>query len=355
MPTMKTSVAEIADLVGGKVIGDKTISITGLSGIRQASRGDLTFVSNDRYRPYVKETKASAVLAPLDIKEAPAPVSLIQVTNPYDAFLRVLQRFQPSPLRHPTGIHPTAVLDESVELGANVAIDSHVRVASGCVIGANTVLYSGAYVGRGSVIGPDVVVHPNATIREEVRIGARCIIHSGAIIGADGFGFTSDQEGHTKIPQVGGVVLGDDVEIGANSAVDRATFGQTVIGNGTKIDNLVQIGHNVQIGEHCVISGNAGIAGSTILGRFVTVAAGAGIAGHIEIGDGVTVGGFAGVTKSVPAGKTVSGFPAVDHLVERRQKAGIRQVPDALKRIRELEQRIHELEERINGTSENNH
>ncbi len=351
---MNTSVRQIAELVGGRVIGDSTVKITGLNGIRQATPGDLTFVADDRYRPFIEETKAAAVLVPRDIERCGKPLPLIQVANPYAAFATVLQSFRPPTMHHPEGVHPTAVIGKDAVLGRGVGVDAHVVIADGAEIGDGVVLYAGTYVGRNSRIGAKTLVYANVSIREDVLIGEDCIIHPGAVIGSDGFGFTSDASGHKKIPQCGRVVIGDNVEIGANSAIDRATFGKTVIGSGTKIDNLVQIGHNAQIGEHCLISGNAGIAGSAILGDFVTVAAGAGVTGHVEVGDHVTIGALAGVTKSIPPGKTVSGFPATDHNTERRLKAGIRRVPDALRQLRDLEQRLEALEKGLDGKTEDN-
>ena len=349
---MSTTIAEIAELVGGTVVGDDTLVIAGANGIREAETGEVTFLATPRYSGYLTTTKASAVLAPPSLSNTDCAAALILVEDPYNAFAKVVAHFKPGALEHPRGIHPAAVIAEDAQIGADTAIDALARIESGCVIGERAVIYGGVYVGRDCVIGDDVVLYPNVVLREETRVGNRCIIHAGAIIGSDGFGYSSNHTGHAKIPQVGAVVLGDDVEIGANSAVDRATFGKTVIGTGTKIDNLVQIGHNVQIGEHCIIAGTTGIAGSSVLGNFVTVAAGAGIAGHIEIGDGAIIAGFAGVTKSVPAGQTVSGFPAIEHQKERRIKASVRQTPDMLRRIRELEARIQELESQRNGTAE---
>ena len=349
---MKASVAEIAELVQGKVLGDKTVEITGFNSIRQALPGDLTFVADSRYASYLERTEATAVLVPRNITH-PAR-TLIQVANPYAAFAAVLTRFRPSATHHPEGIHPSAVVGENVRIGENVALGAHATVADKAEIGDGATLYAGCYVGHGAKIGADCLLYPNVVIRENVTLGARCIVHGGAVIGADGFGFLPAQQGHQKIPQIGTVVIEDDVEIGANTTIDRATFGQTLIRRGTKIDNLVQIGHNVETGEHCIICGNAGISGSAILGNRVTIAAGAGVAGHIEVGDNVTVAALSGVTKSVPAGRVVSGFPAIDHDREKLIKAGTRMLPEALRRIRTLERRLAELEGKLDGTAEDN-
>ena len=339
---MNISVSEIAQLVGGRVIGDAGTRLRGVGGIREAADGDLTFVARSCYARYLTTTKASAVLVSPEIPEGPKP--LIQVANPYAAFLQVLQAFPPYEMHHPEGIHPTAVIGEHVTLGEGVALAPHTYVGDNCVLGDRVIAYPGAYIGPDTVIGADTVLYANVSIGHHCEVGARCIFHHGAVVGSDGFGFVPLEGRHEKIPQVGTVCIGDDVEVGANTAIDRATFGRTWIGRGTKIDNLVQIGHNTEIGEHSIVCGNAGISGSAKIGSHVTLAARAGVAGHIEIGDRVTVAALSGVTKSVEPGRVVSGFPAIDHSTEKRLKAGLRRVPQALQAIRSLERRIAQLE-----------
>lgn len=346
---MNVTVGEIAAQVGGSVIGDESVRLTGLNGIRQAGEGELSFISSARYMRYLDESKAAALLVPPSIREACMP--LIQVADPYAAFLSVLDRFLPPRAAHPQGIHPSAVIGENVVLGRNVALDAHVTIASNAVLGDNVCLYAGVYIGHRARIGSDTVIFPNVSILEGVVVGARCTIHSGTVIGSDGFGYAPGPDGPRKIPQVGNVILGDDVEVGANTAIDRATFGSTIIGSGTKIDNLVQIGHNVEMGSACIICGNAGISGSAILGNGVTIAAAAGVAGHLEIGDGAVVAGLSGVTKSIEPGKVVSGFPAIDHDRDKRIVVSMRHLPDALHEIRALRRRVEELEKLSNGTS----
>lgn len=350
---MDKSVGEIAELVNGSVIGDCTSRITGVNGIKQAAAGDLSFVAGSRYLQYLESSGATAVLVTPNVSSSTK--TLIQVENPYHAFVRVLQACatENAP-RCPAGVHESAAIGRNVTLGDGVAIDAFVRIADDCTIGDRAVLYAGVYVGQGATIGADTVVYPNAVIREGVRVGARCILHAGVVLGTDGFGFAPVNGTWFKIPQVGNVVIGDDVEIGTNTAVDRATFGNTVVGRGTKIDNLVQIAHNVELGEHCVISGMTGIAGSTTIGRNVTIAAQVGIADHVEVGDGATIAGRSGVATPVKPGAIVSGYPAMDHQAELRILANLRRLPETVRKVKELERRIHELEEQLHGKAEDN-
>lgn len=350
---MIASVADIAVLVQGRVIGDGTKVITGFSGIREAQPGDLTFLADSRYERFLQNTPAAAVLVRPEISQASCP--LIQVDNPYDAFLKVVMQFRPPSSSVPSGIHPTAVIGNNVSLGQNVAVGAHACIGDNSIIGDRSVIYPNVYIGAHSKIGADSIIYSNVCIREYVELGARCIIHCGAVIGSDGFGFSFRNGKHEKIPQIGTVIIGDDVEVGANTTIDRATFGKTVIGTGTKIDNLVQIGHNTIIGKHCILCGNVGISGSAILGDYVTVAAGAGVAGHIEVGAQSTIAALSGVTKSLPPKSIVSGFPAVDHEMEKRMKASLRRLPEALKTIHSLEKRISELETLLHARETENH
>ena len=354
---MATSVGEIAELVGGVVVGETAVRITGLNGIQQAQSGDLTFVANRQYLPFLETTQAHAVLIAPDLAAEGTvqsrKLSLIQVKNPYAAFIKVLQKHAATaPIPHPRGIHPSAVVGQNVTLGENVALDAHVRIADDCVLGDNVVLYAGVYIGRGCRVGEQTVIYPKVVLREGVTVGARCIIHAGVVLGSDGFGFALVDGKWFKVPQVGDVFIEDDVEIGANSAIDRATFGHTVVGRGTKIDNLVQIGHNVVIGQDCVISGMTGIAGSCTIGNYVIIAAQVGIADHVDIGDGVTIGGRSGVVGSIKPGKTVSGYPAMDHHLEKRVLAGAKYLPEMPRRLRDLERRLQTLEEQLHGQAE---
>lgn len=339
---MEMSVGEIAQLVGGEVLGDSHVRITGVNGIREAQPGDLTFVRTARYLQYLPTTRASAVLI-AEAQEGCA-IPMILVPQPDLAFAQILHRVSEVQTQHPTGIHPSAVIGQNVQLGNDVAIDAHVRIADDCQIGDRVVLYAGVYVGRRAKIGHDTILYPNVALREDTEVGARCIIHAGAAIGSDGFGFAPIGGQWLKIPQVGRVVIGDDVEIGSNTAIDRATFGVTRIAQGVKIDNLVQIGHNVEIGEHSALAGMVGVAGSVTIGKHVQIGGGAGIAGHIDIGDGASVGACSGVHKSVAPGQVVTGYPAVDHREFLRISAASRNLPDLCKRVRQLECQMEALE-----------
>ncbi|MDD4954114.1 MAG: UDP-3-O-(3-hydroxymyristoyl)glucosamine N-acyltransferase [Candidatus Omnitrophica bacterium] len=342
---MEKTLGEIARLVDGELIGNKAIAITGVAGIKEAREGDITFLANPKYFHLLEKTQASAVITSKELKSASK--SIIRTDNPSIAFTKVIASFLPAETTHPKGIHPSAVLGKNISLGKGVAIGAHAVVEDGAAIGDNTVIYAGCYIGSHTRIGKDGLIYPNVSIRECITIGERVIIHSGTVIGSDGFGYVAVDGKHQKLPQVGTVQIGDNVEIGANVAIDRARFDKTVIGSGTKIDNLVQIAHNVVIGENCIIVAQVAIAGSTIIGKGVTIAGQAGVAGHLNIGDGVVVAGKAGVTKSVPAGGVVYGFPAKPHETALKISACVQNLPRLYQDLKELKKKIEELEKRL--------
>ena len=290
----------------------------------------------------MKITRASAIITSRDLRDSDKP--LIITDNPSLAFSKVIELVAPNHIGYPKGIHPTAVISKSAKIGNNVAIGPNAIIEDNVSIGSNTVIYGGCYVGSLTAIGEGSLIYPNVTIRERVEIGKRVIIHSGTVIGSDGFGFATVRGVQKKIPQIGTVVIEDDVEIGANVTIDRARFDKTVIGRGTKIDNLVQIAHNVIIGRNCIIVAQAGISGSTVLGKGVILAGQAGIVGHIVIGDGAIVAAQAGVTKSVPRGTKVSGYPAKPHSTAKRVNACVQRLPEMYRRVKELEEKIKKLE-----------
>jgi len=336
------TLSALAAELGGEVIGDGSTIIRGVAGIREAMPGDLTFLANSRYDSHLAETRASAVICSRERREADLP--LLVVENPYLAFQRAVGIFRPDRHRPSPGVHPTAVVAVDVEMGRDVAIGAHCIVEAGARLGDRVVLMGGSYVGHAATVGEDTYFYPRVVLREECVVGARCIVHPGAVIGSDGFGFAFDAGRYHKVPQVGNVVIGDDVEIGANTTIDRATTHSTKIGDGSKIDNLVQIGHNVVIGRHCIIVAQVGISGSTELDDHVTLGGQAGLVGHIRIGKGAMVGAQSGVTKSVPAETVVTGYPATQHTIWRRLQALIHRLPDLFQRSRELEERVAELE-----------
>ncbi|NUM56827.1 MAG: UDP-3-O-(3-hydroxymyristoyl)glucosamine N-acyltransferase [Candidatus Hydrogenedentes bacterium] len=345
---MDMTVGDIAALVSGVVRGDAAARVTGISGIREAGTTDLTFFSDPKYARHLATTNAAAVIVPLGTDFNGK--TLIEVPDPRAAMFALLQRLEAEQAWRPDGIHPTAAIAPSASLAEGVCIGPGASIGDRTVIDANATVHAGARIGRDCRIGTQTVIYQNVTIGDRVVFGEGCIIQPGAVIGADGFGYTEQDGLLIRIPQVGTVVLGDHVEVGANTCIDRATFGATLIGSGSKIDNLVQIGHNVQLGRNCIVCGKAGIAGSTVLGDNVTIGAAAGINGHIEIGEGAKVAAFAGVTKSVKPGAIVSGFPAVEVERHRRKEASLRQLPDALQRLKSLEQRLAQLEGTLNGT-----
>ncbi|HXS83841.1 MAG TPA: UDP-3-O-(3-hydroxymyristoyl)glucosamine N-acyltransferase, partial [Methylomirabilota bacterium] len=302
------TLAELAVELGGHVVGDESIVIRGVAGIREALPGDVTFLANSRYEGYLGETRASAVIC--DRAPRHAVVPLLQVDHPYLAFQKAVRLFRPELYQPLPGVHPTAVVSPAAKIGEGASIGPLCTIEPGAVIGAKTVLMAGCYVGVQASVGEGSLFYPRVVLREECVIGDRCIIHAGAVIGADGFGFAFDAGRYHKVPQVGNVVIGNDVEVGANTTIDRATTDSTRIGDGTKIDNLVQIGHNVIVGRHCIIVAQVGISGSTELEDYVTIGGQSGIIGHVKLGRGVQVGGQSGVTKSLPADSTVFGTPA---------------------------------------------
>jgi UDP-3-O-[3-hydroxymyristoyl] glucosamine N-acyltransferase len=346
---MRVTVKEVAQLVGGTVIGDEAQVLTGISSLTEANPGDISFLANPKYDTFLADTRASAVLV-ASPHQAPNLVQVV-VPNPDFAFARVVASYGPKAVPPPPGIHPTAVIGERVTLGQQLTIGAYVVIADGAVIGDRTVIYPHVYIGNETVLGTDCLIYPQVSIRERCQLGHRVILHSGVVIGSDGFGYASVEGVHHKIPQVGTVVVEDDVEIGANTCLDRARFGRTRIGKGTKIDNLVQIAHNVETGHHCIIVGQAGVAGSTKLGDHVTLAGQCGISGHLQIGDHAIVTGKAGVSKNVPPRAVVRGSPAQEIKSCQMQEIAVRRLPQTQVVVKELIARIAELERRLAALS----
>jgi len=335
--------SEISEKLGGILEGVGDIEIKAVAGLAEASAGDISFLSNPKYAAQVASTKASAVIVPADW-DRPARCTLMRVENSDQVFAQVAELFYEAPPKPADGVHPSAVVAESVQLGSGVSIGANCTVEEGVVVGANTVISPNCYLGYKTVIGEDCFLYPLVSTREFTEVGSRVIIHNGTVVGSDGFGYAVQDDGsRTKIPQIGKVVIEDDVELGANVAIDRARFGKTKVGKGSKIDNLVQIAHNVVIGEHSVLCGQVGISGSTTIGSRCILAGQAGMAGHIEVGDGAIIGAQAGVMKNVAAKDFVIGSPAMPHLQFKKMIANTILLPKLKDRIKKLEQQLEQL------------
>ncbi len=332
------TVQELAALLGGQFASDTdpATPILGLAAIADADQGDCTFFGNPKYLPQLKSSRASAALVPLDFAEIISPIA-IRLENPSLAFAQLLTHFTPPPLTFPPGIHPTAVIGAHVVLGENVSVQPHVVIEDGAHIGPNCLIGASSYIGHHAILGADCQIAPRVTIGARCVLGSRIIIHSGAVLGSDGFGFEFSAGRHLKIPQTGIVQVDDDVEIGANVTIDRARFGRTWIQAGTKIDNLVQIAHNVVVGKHCLIVSQAGISGSTKLGNYVTLAGQVGIVGHIEIGDQTIVAAQSGVSKSIGPKQIVFGSPAIPLRDAKIQLAHVSRLDKLNARVKKLE------------------
>ena len=344
---MTKTLKEISDIISGELCGNGEVEICGVAGIKEARTGEITFVAHPKYRSEMDNTKASAIIIGRNVVWNGKPV--VRVENPYFAFAKVLELFA-RPKRQPMpGIDKFAIIGQNVKIGERVSIQAFTVIGDNVEIGDDTVIGPLVYIGDDTKIGSGVLIYPRVTIREEVTIGNDVIIHSGAVIGSDGFGFATVSDRHHKIPQIGTVVIEDNVEIGANTTIDRATItnGATIIKRGTKIDNLVQIAHNVIIGEDCRITAQTAIAGSTEVKDRVTFAGQSGVSGHLTIGEDSVILARAGVTKDLPPHSYVSGFPAIPHSKDLRTQASMHKLPDILNQISELEKKVAELEEKL--------
>jgi UDP-3-O-[3-hydroxymyristoyl] glucosamine N-acyltransferase len=326
---------ELAQLVGGRVQGAEEREVDGVRSLGSAGPRDLSFLAAPRYRAAARASRAGAILASPDAVELELGADLLLCADPIGALAVILTTLHP-PTEAAPGVHPTAIVGDRVTLGSGVSIGPFVVVGEGSEIGDGVALASHVVVGQDCQIGARSRLHPRVVLYDRVVLGERVEVHAGAVLGADGFGYVSGSDGHVKVPQVGAVVVGDDVEIGANSTIDRATLEATTVGSGTKIDNLVQVGHNVIIGSRCLLCGQAGVAGSTRIGDGVVLAGQVGVSGHLEIGDGVRVAAQGAVLSSVASG-AVGGSPAVPLERWRKQVAALHRLPEALRRLRRLE------------------
>ncbi len=338
---MEFTVQEIAQLVHGKVEGDPECRISRVSSLEEAGEGELSFFLDPRYKGLLSTTKASAIITSSRLSGFDG--TQIIVEDPRKAYLQVVGLYQP-PLERFSGVSRLAFVHEEAELGEDVSIFPFVYVGKGAVIRANSTLFPGVFVGEETKIGVDCTLYPNVSILHGCSIGARVVIHAGTVVGADGFGYVRDGAKSIKIPQIGSVKIEDDVEIGANCCIDRAALGFTWIKRGVKIDNLVQVAHNVVVGEDSILVAQVGISGSVKIGKEVVLAGQVGVADHINIGDRVMVGPQAGVAKSVMSGQVVSGTPAMPHRLWLKTSHLIQRLPDWNKKLKELEKRISNLE-----------
>ena len=343
-------VAELARRLEGTVIGDDALGLSGIQPLDSAGPSDLSWLGDAKYLRKLQTTNAGAVLVPRD-GEVPAGRTVIRVADPDLAMCHALEWFHPGPALVPPGVHPAAVVHPDARLD-DVAVGPHAIVERGAKIGSGTQLHAGVYVGAEAEIGRDCTLWPNVVLRERCRLGDRVTIHPNTTIGADGYGYLQRGGKHIKIPQIGCVVVEDDVEIGANCCVDRARSGETRIRRGTKIDNLVQIAHNCDIGEDCIIIAQCGISGSTRLGAHVVLAGQVGIIDHLEIGAGAVIAAQSGVTSDVPPGKVCRGTPAIENTQFGRQQVLVHRLPQMAERMKELVKRVERLESATADNSE---
>ncbi len=340
-----TLLSDLAKLVNGEVIGDGNIEIKGIKGLDEVGPDEITMAATARVLETALQSKAVAIIVPANVVEATKPV--IQVPNPRLAFAQILNHFTP-PLVCKPGIHPTAVVGENFK-GEGSEIGPQVYIGTNVTIGKGSIVYPGAVIEDGVIIGEKGIIHSNVVIRKDCKVGNNVQIHAGTVIGADGFGYVTEKGKHFKVPQVGVVVIEDDVEIGANSAIDRSTTGVTLVKRGTKIDNLVQIGHNCVLGEDCLLCGQVGMAGSAKLGDRVIMAGKSGVVGHVLISHDSIIAACSLAINSLPPNSYVSGIPARPHAEDMRIQATAGRLPELLKEIRELQRKVSELEERVHS------
>ncbi|HET8656784.1 MAG TPA: UDP-3-O-(3-hydroxymyristoyl)glucosamine N-acyltransferase [Longimicrobiaceae bacterium] len=331
---------EIVRLADGELRGSGETRIRGVAPLEGAGPGELSFIANARYLPYLHATHAAAVLVARELSaEVPASIPQVLVGDPHAALARILPALYPAAPRE-VGVHPTAVVDESADVGEAAYVGPYAVIEAGVRLGARCSIGAHAVVGRGCRLGDDCVVHAHATLYPGVRLGARCVIHSGARLGKEGFGFVWEGGAHRRVQQVGGCVLEDDVEVGCNTTIDRGSIGDTVVGAGTKIDNLVQLGHNVRIGRHAILVSQVGVAGSTAVGDGAVLGGQVGVGGHLKIGAGARIGAQGGVIGDVPAGETYSGYPARPHREALRAQGALFKLPELIRRVRALEKAV---------------
>lgn len=342
---MMFSAAQIAMLVNGKVEGDPARSVNSFGKIEEASEGQLAFLANPKYEEYLYKTGASVIiLSETHTLKQPISSTIIRVKDAYTAFALLLDKYQQMMTQQLTGLQQPCYISSSASTGENVFVGAFASLGENVKVGNNSKIFPNVFIGNNVTIGNNSIIHPGVIIYHDCQIGNNVIIHAGTVIGSDGFGFAPQADGSfKKVPQIGNVVIEDNVEIGANTTIDRATIGSTVIRNGAKLDNLIQVAHNVDVGQQTVIAAQVGVSGSTKIGSGVMIGGQAGIVGHIQIGDGAKINAQSGVSKSIDAGKSVTGSPAYDYTAALRSQAASRKLPELEKRVQELEQLVKQL------------
>ena len=340
MKQTEIRLSELAEHVGGDLKGDGAHLISGPRNISEAEAGHITFLSGERYQPLIADTRAGCVVVHREYEVEREDLNVLRVDDPNRAFSEIVQLFLPGDAAPEAGVHPAAVVHADAQLGDDVSVGPGAVVGAGARVGDRSQVRAMVCIGRDAVVGSDCVLHPRVVLYPGVALGDRVLIHAGAVVGSDGFGFDREPDGSwTKVPQVGSVEIGDDVEIGANATIDRARFGTTLLSRGTKVDNLVQVGHNVQVGEDCLLIAQVGVSGSSVIEKGVILAGQCGIGGHVRVGEGARIGGQSGVTKDVAPGRRMFGTPAVDVRERNRLR------PSWLaNRLEALERRIRTVE-----------
>lgn len=344
---MEFTAKQIAAYIGGEIVGDENATVSTFAKIEEGVKGALSFLSNPKYAPYIYDTQSSIVLVNNDfVPERSVQTTLIKTANAYESLAKLMALYE-SVKPKKTGVSSMASVAPSATIGQNVYIAPFVYIGERAVIGDNTAIEANTSVGDGATVGSDCILYSNVTIYHGCKVGNRCILHAGSVVGADGFGFAPGVNGYEKIPQIGIAILEDDVEIGANTCIDRATMGATIIKRGVKLDNMVQVAHNVVVDEHTVMAAQSGIAGSTKVGRWCMVGGQAGISGHIKLGNQVKVGGHSGVTNNVQDGKSMMGYPAFEHTQFARASVIFKKLPEMYREMDVLKKEIELLKQQL--------
>lgn len=344
---MEFTAKQIAAYVGGEIIGDENVTVCTFAKIEEGVKGALSFLANPKYASYIYDTQSSIVLVNSDfIPERPIQATLIKTANAYESLAKLMTLYE-SVKPKKTGISPMASVAASATIGENVYIGPFVSIGEKAIIGNNTVIEANTSVGDNATVGSDCILYNHVTIYHDCKVGNRCILHAGSVVGADGFGFAPGANGYEKIPQIGIAILEDDVEIGANTCIDRATMGATIIKRGVKLDNMVQIAHNVIVDEHTVMAAQCGVAGSTKIGSWCMIGGQSGISGHIKIGNQVKIGGNSGVNNSIKDCKTIMGYPAFEHTQFARATVVFKKLPEMYREMDALKKEIESLKQQL--------